>query len=289
MAFLFYFSSMNRICLNGKYLKTNQPVLMCSNRGFRYGDALFETMKIINGKIVLSKYHFERLFSGLRMLQFRGISTLSKGKLAEQIIDLCFQNHCAEKGRARLTVFRGNGGLNESEEKLQYLVEAVPLTLSSTEFNERGFQIGIYSGMQKSCDSFSNLKSANYLPSVMTALFAKKHKWNDSLCCNVKGGIADASIANVFLVKKRMIITPALTEGCVNGVMRRYLVEQLSKTEKYEIREGIVTINDVKDFDEFFLTNAIYGMRWVKQFGNKTYQNTQAATIYEEFIKPMNS
>lgn len=79
MAFLFYFEFMNRICLNGKMLKAERPVLMFSNRGFRYGDALFETMKVLNGKIILSHHHFERLFNGLRLLRFKGIS-LIKGE-----------------------------------------------------------------------------------------------------------------------------------------------------------------------------------------------------------------
>ncbi len=159
---------------------------------------------------------------------------------------------------------------------------------SAIQFNKRGFSIDIYPDAQKICDIFSNLKSANFLPYVMAAQFAKNNKLNDCLVCNVKGRIADATIANIFLIKEQMIITPALTEGCVNGIMRRYLLEKL-KTFGFDIREGVVTINDMKDFDEVFLTNAIFGIRWVKRFGNKTYRQIQTSKIYREFIEPLHS
>jgi branched-chain amino acid aminotransferase len=289
MAFLFYFEPMNRICLNGKMLKADRPILMFSNRGFRYGDALFETMKVLNGKIILSHYHFERLFNGLRLLRFKGIKFIKREKLSELILVLCKLNGCVDLARVRLTVFRGDGSLYDKDENLQYLIEAVPLPKSVIGFKEKGFHIGLYTEAQKSCDIFSNLKSANYLPYVMAAYFAKTNKQNDCLVCNTNSRIADATIANVFLIKEKMIITPALTEGCVNGVMRRYLLDQFKASKKFEVREGVVTLNDLKDFDEVFLTNAIYGIRWVRQFENKLYQNLQTVSIYKEFIEPLHS
>lgn len=280
---------MNRICLNGKILRADRPVLLPTNRGFLYGDALFETIKVINGKILLASLHFDRLFSGLRILRFKGITTLHKRRLSASILELCTINRCSELGRVRLTVFRGDGRLNEKEENLQYLIEAIPLTDSVITWNEKGFHIGIFPGAQKSCDTFSNLKSANYLPYVMAKNFAMANKQSDCLVCNVNGRIADASTANVFLIKEKMIITPALTEGCVNGVMRRFLLERMQSSREFDIREGFVTINDLKDFDEVFLTNAIFGIRWVRQFENKIYQNTQTEKIYEQFVRPFHS
>lgn len=280
---------MNWVCLNEKMLRAEHPVLMHSNRGFRYGDALFETMKVLDGKIIFAKYHFERLFSGLRVLKFKGISSVNPKKISCLIKELCKRNQCSDRARVRLTIFRGNGSLNDKEERLQYLIEAFALMPPTLKLNEKGFHLGLYPDIQKSCDVFSNLKSANFLPYVMAAHFAKENRLNDCLVCNVNGRIADATIANIFLIKEKMIITPALTEGCVNGVMRRYLLEQLKVSKKYDVREGVVTINDMKDFDEVFLTNAINGIRWVQQFGNKLYHHVRTASIYNEFIGPLHS
>ena len=289
MAFLFYFHHMNHVCVNGKILPADKPVLMGDNRGYRYGDGLFETMKMIAGKIVLEQYHFERLFSGLDLLRFRVPSLFTEAKLRKEIAALCRKNHCMDIARVRLSVFRGNGGLYDEAKGLQYLIECWPAEPSVNKWNKNGLDIDIYPDAEKSCDKFCNLKSANYLPYVMAAQFAKEHKLNDCLVLNTKGHIADATIANIFLLKHSLLITPALPEGCVAGVMRRYLVEKLSSSSNFEIREGVVRRNDLESFDEVFLTNAMYGIRWVKRFGDKTYANTQTAKIYREHISPLYS
>lgn len=279
---------MNSICINGKIVPADKPVLMADNRGYRYGDGLFETMKLIRGKIILESYHFERLFAGLKLTKFQIPSLFTTDKLRQNILLLCKRNKCNDLARVRLSVFRGNGGLYDENKDLQYLIECWPAEGSVNQINKKGLVIDIFPDAKKSCDIYSNLKSANYLPYVMAAQFAEANKLNDCLVSNVKGRIADATIANVFLVKNNLIITPALGEGCVNGVMRRHLIEQLrSASGGFELREGVVTKNDIGTFNEIFLTNAMYGLRWVKQFRDKTYVNTQTLKIYREFIKPL--
>jgi branched-chain amino acid aminotransferase len=279
---------MNSVCLNGKLIPANEPALMVDNRGFRYGDGLFETMKMINGKITLEKLHFERLFNGIKLLKFQAPALLKPAKLKTEILSTCKKNKCELLARVRLSVFRGNGGLYDETKNLQYIIECRPADRTVNQVNKKGLIIDVFPDLQKTCDVFSNLKSANFLPYVLAAEFAKNHKLNDCLVSNVKGQIADATIANVFLVKKDLIITPALTEGCVNGVMRRYLLEKL-RTASYDVREGVVTRNDLESFDEVFLTNAIYGIKWVKQFRNKRYGNSETIKIYKEFITPLYS
>jgi len=259
---------------------------MAANRGYRYGDGLFETMKMINGKVILANYHFERLFNGIKLLQF-GIPSLFKvANLQKEILAVCKKNKCEGLARIRLSVFRGDGGLYDETKNLHYLIESWPADKTVNQLNKNGLTIDIFPDLQKTCDVFSNLKSANFLPYVMAAQYAKAHQLNDSIVSNVKGKIADATIANVFLVKKDLIITPALTEGCVNGVMRRYLVEKL-KGSHFDMREGVVTKNDLETFDEVFLTNALYGIKWVGQFRNKKYEHTTTLKIYEEFLAPL--
>lgn len=269
-------------------MPADKPVLMADNSGYRYGDGLFETMKLTGGKIMLEKYHFERLFSGLKLLKFRIPALFTAKKLREEITELCKKNKCVELARVRLSVFRGNGGLYDEMKGLQYLVECWPVNESANRINENGLSIDIFPDAQKSCDLFSNLKSANYLLYVMAAQYAKANKLNDCLVSNIKGRIADTTIANVFLVKNNLIITPALAEGCVSGVMRKYLIEKL-RSSNFELREGVVTKNDLETFDEVFLTNAMYGIKWVKGFRDKTYTNTQTLKIYREYITPLYS
>ena len=283
MAFLFYFGRMDHICLNGKIIPADEPALLVSNRGYRYGDGLFETMKLVNATIRLSAFHFERLFSGLSLLKFEIPKLLTAEKLQQEILQLCQKNGCEKLARVRLSVFRGHGGLYDEDKTLQYVIESWPLNESVNKLNENGLILGIYPDAAKSCDKFSNLKSANFQPYSMAALYAKENKLNDCLVLNTSGCIADSTIANVFTVKEGIITTPALDQGCVNGVMRRYLVDQLRVSvspEARKLQEGALKASDIENADEVFLTNAVNGIRWVRQFGDRIYSNSTTVKIY---------
>ena len=284
MAFLFYFEHMNQICINSKIIPGDEPALLAANRGFRYGDGLFETMKVLKEDIVLAAYHFERLFAGLSLLKFEIPRLITPEKLKQEVLSLCKRNECEKSARVRLTVFRGNGGLYDESNSLQYIIECWPLNEAINKLNENGLVIDIYPAARKSCDIFCNLKSANFLPYVMAALYARENGLNDCLVLNTSENIADATIANVFIIKEGVIITPALSEGCVKGVMRKYLLEKM-RDAGYRIHETSVSAESIENADEVFLTNAINGIRWVKQFQDKTFTNIQTLEIYNRFIK----
>ncbi len=273
---------MNYISVNGKLLTEDEPALLVSNCGYRYGDGLFETMKLQNGEILLELNHFERLLSGLSLLKYNLPVFFTPEKLKREITQLCKKNNCTALARARLSVSRGNGGLFDGNKSLQYVIECSALDKSVSSINENGLVIDIYTGACKNMDEFANLKSANFLPYTMAALYAKENRLNDCLVLNAGGNVADAAIANIFIIKGQDIFTPALSEGCVSGVMRRFLLEQLRK-EGYAVQETAISINDIELADEVFLTNAINGIRWVRQFGGRNYTNEVTMNIYKRF------
>ena len=279
---------MNSICFNGKIIPADEPVLLASNRGYRYGDGLFETMKVAEGKILLSDHHFERLFAGLALLQFEIPRLFLRQKTEDEILSLCKKNNCEGLARVRLSVFRGNGGLYDEDKGLQYLIECWPLTESVSKLNENGLVIDVFPAAEKSCDKFSNLKSANFLPYSMAALYAKEKKLNDCLVLNTTGGIADSTIANLFIIKNAIVITPGLEEGCVNGVMRQYLLQKMQAAD-CAVQEATLSVNDILVADEVFLTNAIHGIRWVRQFRDMSYSNVNTVEIYNRFIKTIHA
>ena len=120
----------------------------------------------------------------------------------------------------------------------------------------------------------------------MAAQWAKTQKLNECLVLNQHDRVCDATIANVFFVKDGMIYTPQLDEGCINGVMRRHLVEQFSHAG-ISLTEGVYLPDEIKASDEIFLTNAMYGLRWVKQWDNRTYSSTHSSAIFHRFISPL--
>jgi branched-chain amino acid aminotransferase len=263
---------------NGRFFADSGAVLSKEDRSYRYGDGLFETMKIIKGNILLEEYHFERLFSGLEILKFKTPALFTKQKICEQVKELCKKNSCEESARVRLSVSRGNGGLYDYDNKFSYLIECWPLEQSG--FNKNGLIIDIFPDARKSIDVFSNLKSANYLPYVMAAIWAKENKLNDALIQNQHDRICDSTIANVFWVKDDKIFTPPLNEGCVAGVMRKEILELATRNSDHLVQEHILTKETLLQADEVFLTNAIAGIRWVKEFRSKVYNNTISSKIF---------
>ncbi len=266
---------MNQVCLNGFFFPSHDPVLHASNRGFAYGDGLFETIKVADGNIVLEELHYQRLFHGMEQMKLPK-EALAKKNLSPYILELCELNHCLKLGRVRLAVFRSNEG------HAHFLIEAQALEHEYTTWNDEGYTLGIYSEVQKGMDKFASLKSANFLPYVMAGIFATENGWDDAIVLNTAGRVADTSRANIFIVKDRKIITPALNEGCVAGVFRQHLLQLPDKN--FEICEGPVTSDDLMTADEVFTTNAIAGLKWVKQIGEKLYFNLVTKSVYQAVI-----
>ena len=269
---------------NNKFYPANTPVISSGNRCLRYGDGLFETMKMVGGVIINKDYHFERLFNGLSVLQFDIPKNFNPAFLEKKINELVKKNKHLVLARIRLMTFRGNGGIFDPEDlNPNFIIESWPLT-NSIALNENGLTVDVFPGAKKSCDSLSNLKSNNYLPYVMAGLFAKKNRLNDCILLNSFDRVCDSAIANVFVVKKNKIYTPPLTEGCVAGVMRRWMLEKFN-LKKYGIIERNLSVNDILNADEFFLTNSIYNMRWVSSFKERKYSNAISKEIYAHILQ----
>ncbi len=272
---------------DGKILKQDKLLISPNNRSFRYGDGFFETMKWFNGKILIEQLHLERLFHTLHILQFKPPAYFTAEYIVQAIQQLVSKNQHHKLARVRVTIYRGDGGIYDEQNHFPHLlIQTWALNPMNNRLNENGLDIDIYAAAVKQSDHFSLLKSNNYLGYVMAALWAKEHHLNDAILLNPQGNIADATIANVFIINNGTIITPALSEGPVSGVMRRYILKQLQE-RGYEVKEGIVSADDLANASEVFLTNAIYGMRWVKQCGKNTYIHQLVPHLYKEIMADM--
>lgn len=272
---------------NGRVIKEDKFSISPNNRSFRYGDGCFETMKVLNGTILLSDYHFERLFSSLQLLQFEVPNYMTADYLQAQILEVAKKNHHNKLSRVRLTIYRGDGGLYDAISHFpNYIIQTWDLNPANNLLNENGLVIDIFSDAKKVCDNYSHIKSNNYLSYAMAALWAKKNHLNDAILLNPYNRIADATIANIFMVKNSQIKTPKLTEGCVSGVMRRYLLQCL-KDENMPFEEAEIDVEELLQADEVFLTNGIYGIRWVKQLRENNYTNDVSALLHKKIITPL--
>lgn len=271
---------MNFINFNGKIVPAAQPILPAQNRACRYGDGLFETIKYKNEKLILAHEHFNRLEKGLQLFQYQIPKWFTPQYLILETEKLLKKNNLKDS-RVRIQIIRQQGGLYDlNHPEPHFIIETTPLPNGADHLNVNGLQLGFYRDAKKTRDAFSNLKHSNFLPYFMAALMAKKNKWNDALVFNDANRVCDSTIANIFVIKQHKLFTTPLSEGCIAGVMRNFLMEALPKIG-FSVLEKPFTAEDILQADEVFLTNSIYPIRWVAGIDKVTFLGHQTAKIYE--------
>jgi branched-chain amino acid aminotransferase len=266
---------------NGNILSADQPLFTAANRAFRYGDAVFETIRMMHGEILFFEKHLDRLQRSMKLLGMETHSDLDFHKLYLAIRHLDQANKLGGNGRIRLEVFRNDGGLYTPQTNaVSYLIEAAPLTTKEYILNDTGLKIELYTEIKKPVSRLSNLKSANALYYVMAGLHKREHGLDDCLVLNTDDNIAEAISSNLFLVKGEQLITPSLDQACVAGVMRESIVQQANE-QGAPVTETSITVKDLLEADEVFLTDVIHGLRWVGAFRNKRYFNTRSRQLLQ--------
>lgn len=272
--------------LNGRLLNEENASISINNRSFRYGDGFFETMKYSKGKLLLANYHFERLFQSLEKLGFIYPPFFTSEYITQQIDSLVIKNQHTTLARIRLTIFAGDGGLHDTESRhANCLIQSWPLAEAANQLNENGLVLGIYTGGFKAADSFANIKSNNYLLYGQAALFARQQHWNDALVLNHRGTIADATIANLFLIQGDKVSTPPLADGPVAGVMCRYLLDKLPALG-FEVVERPLALADILAAEAVFLSNAM-GIKWVRSVEDAEFTRFAVQKIYQTILAPL--
>lgn len=273
------------ICFNGDFFPLHQPVFNAQNRSFKYGDGLFETMKFHNGKLLLGELHFERLFTSLLLLQIEKAALFTEENLRHQIVELCKQNNCIGSARIRLAVYRNEWN------KADYVIEATPFNQSLNDWQAGGISVCLYPYARKAADAFANIKSANFLPYVLAQKYAQDNNFSDAIVLNAENHLCDSSKANIFLISEGELFTPALHQGCINGIMRRVVINE-AKNLGYRVHQADVSEDSLLGADEVFLTNAIQIIRWVRSYREKEYGceltkeifHRVSATIFQSFV-----
>jgi len=269
---------------NGKHYEEGTAIISANSRALRYGDGIFETLKFKNNECILLEDHLNRLWQGLDMLQFEKPKLFTKQYLRDELERL-LQKNKETAARVRINIFKGNGGLYDAENyHPNFIIQTMPLKSDTGSLNGNGLQVCIYRDAIKAIDNFSNLKHNNFLPYLMGAQFARAQKCNDAVILNHHRRICDSTIANIFIIKNGIVYTPALAEGCVAGVMRKFLLTHLPLLVT-EVVECSITEEMLLAADEVFFSNSIYNMRWVAGINDKTYGNTINRSIYEKLAQ----
>lgn len=264
--------SLEYINFNGEIVPTQQPVLTVSNRGFRYGDGLFESMRYMKGELKFAELHLDRLRKGMRALKLEGYSQIDSYFLKEKTDELVRKNKIGSDARVRLIVYRDGDGLyNPATNKIGYVLQVVKS--GSLEYGEgRGLIVDVFNEHTKPVNSLSNLKTCNSMLFVLAGIFKNQHRLDEVIILNQSGFLCEALTSNVFVVYDKQIYTPALSEGCIGGVMRQ-VVMRLIKENEMPLVEAQISPEILNEAEEVFLTNATFGIRWVMGYNRKRYFN----------------
>jgi branched-chain amino acid aminotransferase len=265
------------------FLET-ENIFTVNNRAFKYGDAIFETIRIIDGKLCFLSDHFERLKIGMDFLQFKNCE-MSFEDITKQMEELIIKNNLKKGARVRLTVFReAEGFYTPFNEKCGYVIEAKPIETNHYILNEKGLLVDIYNLHRRSTSKLSNIKTTNDIPQILAGLYALENNLDDCIILNKHNRIVETTNSNIFLYKKNNIYTPSLDEGCMDGIMRKQILKIAEKL-KINIFEGMLNANVLLQADEVFLTNVVKGVQWVKTFKEKTYTNEATKMFVDELNK----
>jgi branched-chain amino acid aminotransferase len=261
--------------LNGHLISIYEPSVALSNRAFRYGDSLFESIRFCNNHLLFLRDHITRLKIGMTVLRMNLPAEFNTDNIQELIIQLLKHNSHAPNARIRLTVFRNEGGYYSPETNdISFLIESEELP-SVFELNQKGLWLDIYSDIKKPINKLANIKTGNALLYVMAGLAKQSMKLDDCFIVNETGTICETINSNIFVVKNGTIFTAPLSEGCVAGIMRKQIMS-LATEHKILTFESPLTTYTLLNGDEVFLTNSIGGIRWVGQFKQKYYTNKMA-------------
>lgn len=267
--------------INGRLFKETSANVPYNNRSFRFGFGLFETMLLQDKEILLKEYHWERLFSSMEQLGFSTPELMSKEWLEEEVLRTVKRNKLEKLCRIRLQIYAGRGGLFDGQYPWsEFVIECQEVDPALLQLNQKGLITSYTEGLQKSADSISNYKSSNAMIYSIAARQTLNKKIDDAIIVNTDDHPIETTIANIFCIQKDKIYTPALSQGCVNGVMRKHIIKELS-SKGFSIEEKAISRELLEKCDSVFATNAIRRVKWIAQIGKKEYKVDKVLDVYE--------
>jgi branched-chain amino acid aminotransferase len=260
-------------------LSKETTILSTENRGVKYGDSLFETLRVVADKILFWEDHYFRLMESMRILRMEIPMNFTMEFLEEEVLNTLKANDLTS-ARVRITIYRGNGGLYlPNSNQIEYVITANPLNSPFYLLSEAACEVDLYKDFYINKGLLSTLKTNNKIINVLGSIYAKENDLHNCLLVNEDKSVVEALNGNIFLVKGNVIKTPPITDGCLKGILRKQLIEILEKTEAYELKEESISPFEIQKADEFFITNVIQGIVPITKYRKKQFGNTIAKDL----------
>jgi branched-chain amino acid aminotransferase/4-amino-4-deoxychorismate lyase len=266
-------SEISMINYNGSLMRSESASLEINNRGFSYGDGIFETIIFRKNEIIFQNEHWERITEGIEGLKMS--FPFSKTRLLDMLKELLDANKLSDQhARIKLYIWRETGGLYApSSFKTKFLITADKTEKKQTQsFSKVGIAKTVF--LQKT--AVSHLKTISALPYVMAGIEKNERELEELILLNNEGNIAEASASNIYIydAAKRKIYTPSLDTGCINGVSRRYLIDN-AKAFDLDVHEVLWKPEDL-DSDMSIFTINVAGVNCIQKIEERELGDSAA-------------
>ena len=257
-------------------------------RATMYGDAVFETIRMRDNKLLFVEDHYFRLMASMRILRM----PIPMEFTPEFFVDEA--NRLAEEvavtdGRLRLQVVRKSEGKYTPDDNNEcvWWMELEELSTQDYTWTSNGLKVDLFKDHYIQPGLLSTLKSSNALPYVLAGIFAKENGFDAMLLVNDKKMLVEANAANVFVLKDNILKTAPLEDGPLRGVFRKNLIGW-AKEIGLEIKEESINPFELQKADEIWLTNTISGVQWVEKYRKRTYKGDKAKELIELLQRKLN-
>ncbi|MFC4689977.1 aminotransferase class IV [Dokdonia genika] len=269
---------------NGTISAVTEARLDPFNRGFLYGDGLFETIKAVNGKLLFWEDHYFRLMASMRILRMDIPMEFTPEYLEEQLkstIDAA--GLLNETARVRITVYRSGDGTYLPEERgVGFYAFAKAHSEPFYLLNDAPYEVELYKDHYINADLISTLKTTNKIVHVTGSIYAQENGYDNCLLVNSDKNIAEALQGNLFLVKGTTIKTPPLADGCLRGIIRKQLMGIIELMDEYTLEEASISPFELQKADELFITNTIKGIQPITKYRKKQYTTNTAEALLKK-------
>ncbi|WP_339916443.1 aminotransferase class IV [Yeosuana marina] len=259
-------------------------LMSINNRGFNYGDALFETIKVSHGKLLFWEDHYFRLMASMRLMRMEIPMNFTMTFLENQIQELLKANELQNiSSRVKLVVYRKEGGLYlPNTNDVGFVITASQLDDDFYLLKNDIYEVDLFKDFYISPSLLSTLKSNNKAINVVGSVYAKENDLKNCLLLNTDKKVVEFLNGNIFVVKDNVIKTPPLTDGCLKGIMRKQLIEILQQLSEYEILESSISPFELQKADEIWMTNVITGIQPVTKYRKKYFESNVSKVVLQK-------
>ncbi len=275
---------------NGVIISEEENILV-ENRGFLFGDAVFETVKIVNGKVLFLEDHYFRLMASMRILRMEIPMDFTMEYFEEQLVLVAKINGHIKSSRARITCYRNNGGYYlPTNNTISFLIHTSSIDVSQYTIESLSYEVDLYKDFYISKQLLSTLKTTNKIINVAASIYASENGFDNCILLNDNKNVVEVLQGNIFMVLGNMLITPSITEGCINGVMRKQILMLAKKIKHLEVVEQVISPFDLQKADELFFTNVIKGIQPITKYRKKEFTVNIATQLVDKLneLLPVN-